>query len=218
MVGLVCWSGCKLPSQLTSDHLTQARATLRPLRPSGRSPKQCCNLCIHLFSLRVLHESAHKVTLFQERKKTCAKFRWKTRHCPRADFFMFPTFLALSSNHPTSATSSYCPAIEIIHAMSAFVTSTDEARKRSQLASGALIYACQHWAIHLSQAQNPWNKTLDHEFNHFWENYLSSWLELQWHLSGLQSCLTVLSQMLVKQVSIYLIIFATYGLTCSLEG
>ena len=26
-------------SQLTSDHLTQARATLRPVRPSGRSPK-----------------------------------------------------------------------------------------------------------------------------------------------------------------------------------
>ena len=48
-------------SQLTSDHLTQARATLRPVRPSGRSPKQCCNLCIHLFSLRVPHESAHKV-------------------------------------------------------------------------------------------------------------------------------------------------------------
>jgi len=48
-------------SQLTSDHLTQARATLRPVRPSGRSPKQRCNLCIHLFSLRLPHESAHKV-------------------------------------------------------------------------------------------------------------------------------------------------------------
>ena len=61
---LVYWSGCEvahLPSQLTSDHLTQARATLRLVRPSGRSPKQCCNLCIHLFSLRVPHESAHKV-------------------------------------------------------------------------------------------------------------------------------------------------------------
>jgi len=36
-------------SQLTSDHLTQARATLRPVRPSGRSPKlhQLCNICIH---------------------------------------------------------------------------------------------------------------------------------------------------------------------------
>ena len=48
--------------QLTSDHLTQARATLRPVRPSGRSPKQRCNLCIHLFSLRVPHESTHKVS------------------------------------------------------------------------------------------------------------------------------------------------------------
>ena len=48
-------------SQLTSDHLTQARATLRSVHPSGHSPKQRCNLCIHLFSLRVPHESAHKV-------------------------------------------------------------------------------------------------------------------------------------------------------------
>ena len=49
-------------SQPTLDHLTQARATLRPVRPSGRSPKQRCNLCTHLFSLRVPHESAHKVS------------------------------------------------------------------------------------------------------------------------------------------------------------
>ena len=136
------------------------------------------------------------------------------------EIVMLPTFLALSSHHHISATSSYCPAIGIIHAMTVFVTSTDEARKRSRSASGALIYACQHWATHLSQAQNPWNKALDHEFNLFWKYYLSSWLELQWHLSGLQSCLTVLSraQMFVKQVSIYLIIFATDRLTCSLEG
>jgi len=38
-------------------------ATLRPVRPSGHSSKQRCNLCIHLFSLRVPHESAHKVSL-----------------------------------------------------------------------------------------------------------------------------------------------------------
>ena len=47
-----CWSGCEVahpPSQLTSDHLIQARATLRPVRPLGRSPKlhELCNQCIH---------------------------------------------------------------------------------------------------------------------------------------------------------------------------
>ena len=55
--------------QLTSDHLTQARVTLRPACPSERSPEQCCNLCIHLFSLRVPHESAHKVSIHYVR--TC---------------------------------------------------------------------------------------------------------------------------------------------------
>jgi len=62
-----CWSGCRVahpPSQLTSNHLIHARATLRTVRPSGRSPKlhQLCNLCIHSLSshYECRHESKHK--------------------------------------------------------------------------------------------------------------------------------------------------------------
>ncbi|KAG1788024.1 uncharacterized protein HD556DRAFT_1245812, partial [Suillus plorans] len=58
----------------------------------------------------------------------------------------------------------------------------------------ALKYACRNWAVHLSRAPHPWDNKLDHIFHAFWNHRLLSWLELQWCLKGLQSCLVILSE------------------------
>ncbi|KAG1731494.1 uncharacterized protein EDB91DRAFT_1305783 [Suillus paluster] len=78
--------------------------------------------------------------------------------------------------------------------MNAFVTFANEAREQGQLASNALKYACQNWAIHLSHAPNPWDATLHHIFQAFWNRHLLSWLEMQWCLKGLRPCLVILSE------------------------
>jgi len=111
------------------------------------------------------------------------------------DLLLFPTFLAFVPDCSTSAVSSpHCPDMEIIHAMCAFVSFADGARERSRLASDALIYACQNWAFHLLQAPNPKDKALNNAFNIFWERHLAAWLEMQWCLGGLKSCLAILSE------------------------
>jgi hypothetical protein len=78
--------------------------------------------------------------------------------------------------------------------MTAFMIFATAARERSQSSSDALKYACQNWAVHLSRAQTPWNDTLEHIFKLFWNRYLLAWLERQWCLKGLRSCLAVLSE------------------------
>ncbi|KIK34223.1 hypothetical protein CY34DRAFT_17872 [Suillus luteus UH-Slu-Lm8-n1] len=106
------------------------------------------------------------------------------------DFLMFPVFLALRhQGNSTTAT----PDLEIIHAMKAFSSFAGRARKQSQLASGALNYACQNWAVHLSRTPKPWDEKLSHVFQSFWDHNLVSWLERQWCLRDLPSCLTILS-------------------------
>ncbi|KAG1895573.1 uncharacterized protein F5891DRAFT_663421 [Suillus fuscotomentosus] len=111
------------------------------------------------------------------------------------DFLMFPMFLALRRHHSTSASPSLFPIDEeIMHAMYTFTTFADEALERSRSASEALKYACRNWAVHLSRAPRPWDNKLDHIFHAFWNRRLLSWLELQWCLKGLQSCLAILSE------------------------
>jgi len=111
------------------------------------------------------------------------------------DFLMFPAFLALTPKAPASAlVYSHGPDREILDIINAFVSFTGEARQRSQLSSDALMYACQNWATHLSRAPDPQDNTLHHIFEVFWNHYLLSWLERQWCLRGLQSCLVALSE------------------------
>ncbi|KAG2124914.1 hypothetical protein BD769DRAFT_1466109 [Suillus cothurnatus] len=110
------------------------------------------------------------------------------------DFLMFPIFLALvPQDHVTSA-SPEAPDREIIRAMSAFIAFAKEAQKRSQSSSDAVKYAHQNWVVHLSRAPNPWDNTLNHIFQAFWNRHLLSWLERQWCLKGLRSCLDILSE------------------------
>ncbi|KAG1837141.1 hypothetical protein C8R48DRAFT_743633, partial [Suillus tomentosus] len=113
------------------------------------------------------------------------------------DFLMFPVFLALRpQDHSTSASLQDCPDIEVIHTMTAFTIFANEARGQSQLSSDALKYACQNWVFHLSRApaRGPADRMLNHEFKLFWDRCLLSWLERQWCLKGLRSCLLMLSE------------------------
>jgi hypothetical protein len=110
------------------------------------------------------------------------------------DFLMFPIFLALvPQDHVTSA-SPEAPDREIIHAMNAFIAFAKEAQKRNQSSSDAVKYAHQNWVVHLSRAPDPWDDTLNHIFQAFWNCHLLSWLERQWCLKGLRSCLDILSE------------------------
>jgi hypothetical protein len=112
------------------------------------------------------------------------------------DFLMFPTFLALRHQDRSSSTlpEGFCPPDrEIIHAMNAFTAFAKEVQDQSWSSSDALKYACQNWALHLSRTPNPCNEMLNHIFQAFWSRHLLSWLEWQWCLKGLRSCLVVLS-------------------------
>ncbi|KAG1836331.1 hypothetical protein DFJ58DRAFT_735065 [Suillus subalutaceus] len=110
---------------------------------------------------------------------------------------MFPVFLALRhQHHSTSAfpESLLLPDREIIHAMNAFKSLANEALERSRTASDALKYACHNWAVHLSRAPRPWDDTLNHIFQAFWNDHIISWLEMEWCLKGLLPCLGILSE------------------------
>ncbi|KAG2036210.1 hypothetical protein BDR03DRAFT_466409 [Suillus americanus] len=110
------------------------------------------------------------------------------------DFLMFPMFLALIQRDHFTSASPEVPDREIIQAMNLFITFANEARERSQSSSSALKYASQNWVVHLSRAPNQWNDSLNHIFRVFWNDHLLSWLERQWCLKGLRSCLDILSE------------------------
>jgi hypothetical protein len=112
------------------------------------------------------------------------------------DFLMLPALMALNhQHHSVSALSrNRLPNRDIIHAINVFTTFTHKAQQKSRLSSDALKYACQNWTIHLSCAPNPWDDALSRQFHAFWNRYLLSWLERQWCLKGLRSCLDILSE------------------------
>ncbi|KAG2045987.1 hypothetical protein BDR06DRAFT_965475 [Suillus hirtellus] len=113
------------------------------------------------------------------------------------DFLSFPAFLALRHQNHSTFTSTYnrpLPDMETIHAMVAFIDFASQAWERSRLTSDALKYACQNWALHLSRAPNPWDERLTCILESFRTHNLVSWLERQWCLKDLRSCLTILRE------------------------
>jgi hypothetical protein len=130
---------------------------------------------------------------------------------------MFPVFLSLRhQDHSTSALpyGRFPKNIEIIKAMIGFVYFANEALERSLSSSEALEYACQNWVIHLSEALDAWDDVLAHLFETFWDRYLLSWLERQWCLKGLRSCLIILSEgQELAKVCVFTLMFATQHLT-----
>jgi hypothetical protein len=132
------------------------------------------------------------------------------------DFLMLPVFLALShQHHSASALSTYRPPNrEIIHAMNTFTTFTHKTQQKSRLSSDALKYACQNWTSHLSCAPNPRDDKLNRKFHAFWNGHLLSWLERQWCLKGLRSCLDILSEgQRLAKVCIFVILSTSSVLT-----
>ncbi|KAG2146299.1 hypothetical protein DEU56DRAFT_170275 [Suillus clintonianus] len=116
------------------------------------------------------------------------------------DFLTFPVVLALRPQHHSSDSKPaipqgrrFPPDMRIFDAMQAFVSFANEAQDRSRQTSEALKYACQHWAFHLSRTKKSCNN-LHYIFKSFWDHLLLSWLERQWCLNGLQSCLVILSE------------------------
>jgi hypothetical protein len=119
------------------------------------------------------------------------------------DFLMFPVFLALQHHHHSTSAlpeTHSAPDREIIRAVNTFARFANGARERSQLASDALKYACHNWAVHLSRTPDPLDDTLNHVFRAFWNDYTIAWLEMEWCLKGLRSCLVILleGQKIVK--------------------
>ncbi|KAG1839932.1 hypothetical protein C8R48DRAFT_741050, partial [Suillus tomentosus] len=111
------------------------------------------------------------------------------------DFLMFPAFLALRpKDNSKSASLQNCPDVEVIRAMTAFTIFAIAAHEQSQSSSDALKYACQNWVFHLSRAPSSKDDKLNSIFKRFWDRHLLSWLERQWCLKGLRSCLLVLSE------------------------
>jgi hypothetical protein len=123
------------------------------------------------------------------------------------DFLMFPVFLALlHHDNPVPAFPHDLPDMDIIHAITAFTIFADKALERSRSVSDALKYASQNFALHLSRAPNPWDDNLHRTFKSFWNHHLLSWLERQWCLKGLRSCLVILCaiQNLAKVCTLHL--------------
>jgi hypothetical protein len=114
------------------------------------------------------------------------------------DFLMFPAALALRHivlpRNSSLLRKPFAPDMDIFRAMQHFVTFANGARERSRSSSNTLKYACQYWAFHLEKAPSLWDKTLTHIFESFWNRSLLSWLERQWCLNGLRSCLVILSE------------------------
>jgi hypothetical protein len=115
------------------------------------------------------------------------------------DFLMLPIFLALRPQSDSiyaspSPEDLSPPDKDVVHAMNAFLIFANEARERSRSASVALKYACQNWAMHMSRAPNSRDDMLNRLFHTFLNDHLLSWLEMQWCLNGLQSCLDMVSK------------------------
>ncbi|KAG2033590.1 hypothetical protein BDR03DRAFT_967010 [Suillus americanus] len=109
-------------------------------------------------------------------------------------FLIFPIFLALIPQDHFISASPEVPDKEIIRAMNLFIAFANEAQEKSQASSDALKYASQNWVVHLSRAPDPWDDTLNRIFRVFWNRHLLSWLERQWCLKGLRSCLDILPE------------------------
>jgi hypothetical protein len=119
---------------------------------------------------------------------------------------VFPVFLTIRHQYH-SAFKSHLPSnvnIGLLHAMKAFVDFANTTWEASQSTSGALKYACQNWAFHLSETPKPWDDKLGKTFKFFWNHHLLSWLERQWCLKDLHSCLVILSEGQGLQRSVYL--------------
>ncbi|KAG0697791.1 hypothetical protein DFH29DRAFT_1003427 [Suillus ampliporus] len=172
------------------------RAGLATDSPWSSMAVDSCGICLG-GNGRLLKYTESNQRMYNPRIAFTVRFQIIQEFKSLPDFLMFPAFLALKpQDHFTSTfpLDTLLPDTEIVHTMTVFAIFTNEARERSQSASNTLNYACQNWVFHLSWAPNAWDDRFNHAFKLFWDHHPLSWLERQWCLKGLRSCLVVLSE------------------------
>ncbi|KAG2126496.1 hypothetical protein BD769DRAFT_800254 [Suillus cothurnatus] len=108
----------------------------------------------------------------------------------------FPIFLAFESSRSgqTLSSSTFEPdhRIGILDVVAEIVTDVLALKDQHTMGSGALDYACTHWAYHLSLAE--WDDELRSILTAFMRQKLQQWLVKAWCLQDLETCLRTLCE------------------------
>jgi hypothetical protein len=108
----------------------------------------------------------------------------------------FPIFLAFESPRNGDAlnplTLEHDPPVETLDAVAEIVNHVYALKARCKSDSGALDYACTHWAYHLSLAE--WDDNLRSILSAFMRQKLQQWLVKTWCLQDLETCLRTLRE------------------------
>ncbi|KAG1780762.1 hypothetical protein EV702DRAFT_738174 [Suillus placidus] len=108
----------------------------------------------------------------------------------------FPIFLAFESPRSgqtlSPSTLEYDHRIETLDAVAGIVADVHALKYRCRSDSGALDYACTHWAYHLSLAE--WDDDLRSILTVFMRQKLQQWLVKAWCLQDLETCLRTLCE------------------------
>jgi hypothetical protein len=111
-------------------------------------------------------------------------------------FLAFPIFLSFESptndRTPGPLTVQHEPRIEALDVAAGAVNHVYAFKDRYRTCSGALNYACIHWAHHLSLAE--WDDDLRSILMVFMKQKLRQWLVKAWCFQGFETCLEKLSE------------------------
>jgi hypothetical protein len=106
----------------------------------------------------------------------------------------FPIFMAFESPGNGDAlnpsTLEHDPPVETLDTVAEIVNDVHAIKDRCRSDSGALDYACTHWAYHLSLAE--WDDSLRSILLAFMRQKLQQWLVKAWCLQDLETCLRTL--------------------------
>ncbi|KAG0693123.1 hypothetical protein DFH29DRAFT_420375 [Suillus ampliporus] len=108
----------------------------------------------------------------------------------------FPIFLSFESpgfgETLGPSTLEHKPRIETLDAVAEIVNDIHAFKEQSRTDSGALDYACTHWAYHLSLAE--WDGDLRSILMAFMKKKLQQWLVKAWCLQDFETCLRTLCE------------------------
>ena len=108
----------------------------------------------------------------------------------------FPIFLSFESptngQTPGPSTLQHEPHIQALDAVAKVVKYVYTLKEGRRTGSGALDYACTHWAYHLSLAE--WDSDLRSILMVFMRQKLQHWFVKAWCLQDLETCLRTLSE------------------------
>ncbi|KAG2359448.1 hypothetical protein BDR07DRAFT_1336806 [Suillus spraguei] len=119
-------------------------------------------------------------------------FRFLTNIRSLPALLAFPIFLAFESPRSNQTMGPSELRIETLHTMAEIVNDVHAVKDRCILDSGALDYACTHWAYHLSLAE--WDDDLRSILMTFMRQKLQQWLVKAWCLQDFETCLRTLCE------------------------